>query len=110
LLKTSPNIIGSVMSRSSKDFMFIIIPPLSLEVLIYNREFSKNETLQILQTTVSKNVYFVNYGFQHFTSKKVQSLPKIGPKYKNLFNFSDFSKAKSFAKPHKIRYIQKYVL
>ena len=27
LLKTSPNIIGSVMSRSSKDFMFIIIPP-----------------------------------------------------------------------------------
>ena len=45
--------------------------------------------------------------YSYFGSSKP---PKIGPKYKNLFNFSDFSKAKSFAKPHKIRYIQKYVL
>ena len=90
--------------------MFIIIPPLSLEVLIYNSEFSKSETLQILQTTVCKIVYFVNYGFQHVTSKKVQSLPKIGPKYKNLSNFSDFSSVQPLANPHKIRYIQKQVL
>ena len=38
------------------------------------------------------------------------SLQKIGPKYKNLFNFSDFSSVQPLANPHKIRYIQKYVL
>lgn len=45
--------------------------------------------------------------YSYFGSTKT---PKIGPKYKNPSNFSDFSRAKSFAKPHKIRYIQKYVL
>ena len=53
--------IGSVMSWSSKDFMFTIIPPLNLEALIYNEKISKSKTLQILQPTDCKNVHFVNY-------------------------------------------------
>ena len=45
--------------------------------------------------------------FNTSLAKKVQSLQKIGPKYKNLFNFSDFSSVQPLANPHKIRYIQK---
>lgn len=35
------------------------------------------------------------------------SLQKIGPKYKNPSNFSDFSSVQPLANPHKIRFIQK---
>ena len=47
---------------------FIVIPPLSLEAIAYNSEFSKRETLQILQSIVSKIIHFVNYRNQHYTN------------------------------------------